>query len=243
MSERKEKKHFEGHRERLREKFIKTDCEDLQEYEVLEFLLTYVVPRRDVKPLAKKLLEKFRDISGVLDANYEEINIFAKEYKGLGDGERFFALLKLVRDMNILCQRNVACKEFDGHKFDTVTKVGSYLIQKIGHEKDEKFLVLFLNNALKLIEEDGTLSFEGTIDQVPILPRKIAEKALLVKARGVILAHNHPSQNVTPSQDDIGTTKTIAKGLKTLGIELFDHIIVSKTDYFSFRKEGMLTNI
>ena len=217
-----------GHRKRLREKFLETGHTGFQDYELLELFLTYALPRRDVKPLAKKLLAEFKSLSGVFDAPVHELMACD------GIGENAAVLLKLVRSICIrYLQSDIQSLPFMDH----VQKFYDYARIRLGDQTDEMMLVFFLNSANILIREE--VSAVGTLDQVNVFPNKIAKQALLYNAKAVVLCHNHPSGMVLPSQDDTHTTLLIKRTLKTFDILLLDHLIVSKYSYYSYREDDI----
>lgn len=215
-----------GHRKRLRKRFLLADHVGFQDYELLELFLTYALPRRDVKPLAKNLLARFHDLSGVFDASVEELT----ESEGIG--ENAAVLLKLTRSLSVrYLQNSIQTLPFMNH----VQNFYDYARLRLGDQSDEVMLVFFLNAANILIKEE-VLGI-GTIDQVNIFPNKIAKQALLCNAKAIVLCHNHPSGVVTPSLDDTQTTFLIKRALKNFDIVLLDHLIVSKYGYYSYREE------
>ena len=215
-----------GHRQRLREKFLNTGHSGFADYELLELFLTYAIPRKDVKPIAKQLMAEFKTLGGVFDASIQELSAVA------GIGENAAVMLKLVRALCVrYLQSNIQCLPYMDH----VTKFYDYARMRLGDLSDEVMMVFFLNAKNYLIKEE--ILGLGTTDQVNVFPNKIAKHALMNDAKAVVLCHNHPSGVVTPSIDDTQTTYTVKRILKPLDIILLDHIIVPKFAYYSYREE------
>ena len=221
----------EGHRERLRKRYLERGFSSLQEYEVLELLLTYALPRKDTKALSKELLHRFGTLSAVCKAKTEEL----QSIKGIKENTSI--LLHFVGDLQKELFRNSLQEEKNIHiqrKEDLI----SYVRAQIGFENREKFFVLFLNTANQLLCSEEL--FQGSIDRSAVYPREILEKVLKYKAKSVIFAHNQPSGNTQPSRQDIALTKEMKDALRMFDVLLIEHIIVSKHSYFSFLEEGLL---
>jgi len=198
------------------------------DYEVLEFALSYAIPRKDTKPIAKELLSKFRTINGVLDADRKEI----EKVRGVSEHTALF--LNFLKDIAVIYL------EKGLYKKDLVSSpdvVCDYLKASLKGSIDEEFKVMFLNsrNCLLAIE---TIQ-KGTVNKSVVYPRKIVELALHNHATGVIIAHNHPGGSLKPSEDDYNVTKAIKEALKTVDVVLLDHIIICGNGYFSFREQGI----
>lgn len=218
-----------GHRRRLRRKFAHAGTEALHDYEVLELLLTFVVRRQDVKVRAKALLERFATLKGVLDADPEEL----KRTKGIG--ERSTVLLKLIKESASLylgqaarAKRQVGC----------TTELLDYCRMAMGGKKDEEFCVIYLDAQNQIIDCETVQ--KGVVNQAVVYPRQVLENALKKKASAMILAHNHPSGHVRPSDADIRLTRTIQETARMLDILVHDHIIIGENRFFSFREEGLM---
>jgi len=233
MDREKEIKHYLGHRKRLRERFKTIGSSSLQEYEILELLLTYVIPQKDVKPIAKELINKFGSIKNIMDADENDL----KSVKYIKD--KFIVLIKLIKEINSLYKKKALEEEST-----SIEKIAEYCIEKIGHKKDEEFLVIYLDSGFKVQKEDNfpskEFSFEGTINRTAVYPRKIAEEALKRKSYAIVIVHNHPSGILKPSEQDKNLTDFLTYALKPLEIILYDHLIVSDKGYFSFRKSGLI---
>lgn len=218
-----------GHRERLRHKFARSGTEALHDYEVLELLLTFVIRRQDVKDRAKALCKQFGSLKGVLDADPEEL----KRVEGIG--ERSSVLLKLVKEAAALYlkQRAVAKQQVG-----CTTELLDYCRIAMGGKKDEEFCVIYLDAQNQIIACETVQ--KGVVNQAVVYPRQVLENALKRKASAVILAHNHPSGHVRPSDADIRLTRTIQETARSLDILVHDHIILGENRFFSFREEGLM---
>lgn len=220
-----------GHRKRLREKYLKSGYKELAEYEVLELVLTYSIKIRDCKGIAKTLLERFKTLENVLKAEINDLE------KVEGIGKETAAYLKLLGDINVnTFYRNV-------QKLDLLTLKGksdliSYLKRDMGSLKNEEFKVIYLSSDNKVVCDE--ILFKGTIDRSVVYPRKIIERAIDNRAKGVIFAHNHPSGNLTPSKKDIELTLEMQDILSKVDIKFLDHIIVSENSYYSFYENGLI---
>jgi DNA repair protein RadC len=213
-----------GHRARLRERFAQNGLAALHDYEVLELLLTYVLPRRDTKPPAKELLRRFRTVNGVLNAGPEALRGIA----GLGSqAATFFALL---REFTAWCLRErVERRSAITHR----SNVEEYLRFAFGGRPDEYVAVLFLDAGNKVISAE-VLS-EGTVNQCVLYPRTVVEKAVACGAASLILAHNHPAGSLTPSEADWALTARLFEVGKLLDLPLVDHLIVCQDHVQSLR--------
>ena len=229
-------KDSQGHRERIKEKFLKNGIDGFAEYEILELLLTYCIPRKDTKPIAKELLNKFKSLDNIFKADFDKL--FAID----GLGKNSIAFLKLIGDLPSIIYKdelkNKKLVDKETLKISNKDILLKYLRNKIGYEEIEKFYVLYLSSSNEVIEfEENSV---GTLDRSSVYPREIYKKIINFNAKSVILAHNHPSDNITPSKCDIELTNEIAKGLKNFGALLIEHIIITKNSYFSFLEEGLI---
>ncbi|MGC2423879.1 MAG: DNA repair protein RadC [Nitrospirota bacterium] len=229
MDDKKPKPHYYEHRQRIKEKFKKSGLENLHDYEALELLLTYAIPRRDVKPLAKALLEKFGNFQGVMDASVEAL----MEFPGLG--EHSAILLKVSKECSDLYLKRKVVKK---SKVCCAPDLINYCRMTMAGLKDEQFRVVFLNTQNEIIEIE-TIQ-EGTIDQSVVYPRKVMERALYHKSAALIFVHNHPGGKVRPSYADKEITTLLVAAAKSMDIEVHDHLIVGKDGYFSFRDSGLM---
>lgn len=218
-----------GHRQRLRRKFLSAGIGALHEYEALELFLTYALPRGDVKPQAKKLLERFGSLRAVVDADIGELTAVA------GIGENSAVLIKLIKEIASLYLLQKAKQK---RQVSCTTELFDFCRTVMGGKRDEEFCVIYLDAQNQVIEFEPIQ--KGIVNQAVVYPRQVLENALKKKASAIILAHNHPSGHVRPSEADIRLTKTIQETAKVLDILVHDHIIVGEDRFFSFREEGLL---
>lgn len=221
-----------GHRERLRERFEKNGFNGFHDYEVLEFLLTFIFRQGDVKPIAKELIKTFGSFSKVLDASAEELELV----KGMG---KISALsLSAFREaMSYYFQNHITT---DKKQITKMSALIEMLRASVGHKPNEVLFAIYLNakNEVLATKELG----EGTVSQASAFPRKIVEEALKQKATSIILAHNHPGGVAEPSDLDLTITHEIQNALALIEISLQEHIIIAEKDYFSFKRENLLQN-
>lgn len=213
-----------GHRQRLREKFEKYEQDAFLDYELLELILTYSIPRRDVKPIAKELLNRFHTFPGVMDARPEDL----AQVPGLGQNS--VTLLKLIRSANVrYLERTMESLPL----LDAPQLFADYARMRLGDKSSEVTLVFYLNTQNRLIRCDtlGT----GSVDAISVFPSEIARKALLCGAQSVVLCHNHPGGSFQPSHADDSVTFSIRNALAPLEIILLDHVIVSRFGFYSYR--------
>ena len=226
----------QGHRERIKEKFLKNGIDGFAEYEILELLLTYCIPRKDTKPIAKELLNKFKSLDNIFKADFDRL--FAID----GLGKNSIAFLKLIGDLPSIIYKdelkNKKLVDKETLKISNKDILLKYLRNKIGYEEIEKFYVIYLSSSNEVIEFEENST--GTLDRSSVYPREIYKRVISLNAKSIILAHNHPSDNITPSKSDIELTNEIAKGLKNFGALLIEHIIITKNSYFSFLEEGLI---
>ena len=216
--------HFHGHRERLKTRFQDVGSEALVDYELLELLLFQALPRRDTKPLAKALLTRFGSFTEVLTAPRAQL----LEVPGVGEG--------VVHQLKLLmaaAQRFARDRIMTRPLLDSWTAVIDYCRAAMAYEAVEQFRILFLNKKNQLIADE--VQQMGTVDHTPVYPREVVKRALELSATAVILVHNHPSGDPTPSSADIQMTKSLVDIAKPLGIAVHDHIIVGKSGHASFR--------
>ncbi|HEB79160.1 MAG TPA: JAB domain-containing protein [Rhodospirillales bacterium] len=231
MNGKPEKKepHYTRHRQRLRERFMKGGADVLPDYELLELLLFSAIPRRDVKPLAKALIDKFGTFSAVISAEPEEL----AEVKGMG--EIAVIALKMVRAAALRFKlEELKQKEFVGNW----QALMDYCYANLAYGKIEQFRILYLNPKNYIIADEAQQ--KGTVDHTPVYPREVVKRALELGATAIIMVHNHPSGDMTPSTADIEMTRKVKEAGKNLGITLHDHIIVAKGGTFSFKNKNLL---
>lgn len=224
-----EKPHHIGHRKRLRDRFLKNGSEALADYELLEMILFPAKPMGDVKPLAKALLANFGSFGKVLMAEASELG------KVEGVGEAAVTAIKVAR---AAAERLLKEEVADRTVVKSWTQLLDYCRIHIGHNAHEEFHVLFLNNKLELIADERQQ--KGTVNHTPVYPREVVKRALEIGASSMILVHNHPSGDVTPSKADIDVTKQIIDAARTLGIEVHDHLIIGAKKHFSFKSKGLI---
>jgi UPF0758 protein FN0909 len=234
--EEKTKNNAKGHRERVRKKFLENGFNGLEDYEVLELLLFYVIPRKDTKAIAKELIKRFKTLANVLKADTLEL----KTINGLGDVAITFlkmmgALPEKIYEDKLKNQKLI---KDDKNKITDKEVLLSFLRNKIGYEDVEKFYVIYLSSSNEVIAFEESSS--GTLDRSSIYPREIYKRVIMENAKSIIIAHNHPSGNTCPSKCDIDITNEIAKGLKNFGALLLEHIIITRDSYFSFLEEGLI---
>lgn len=217
-----------GHRARLRERFLNAPGA-LPGYELLELLLTYALGRRDVKPIAKRLIERFGSLSAVLDAAPHEISAVP------GAGPACAVLIKVAKEISAagLAER-LHKKSF----LSSPRAVADFARARIGGLPHEAFMVIFLNVQNEIL--GSAVVNEGTVDQVAVYPRRILEAALARHAAGLILAHNHPSGYTDPSEEDRRLTETLKTTARALDIRVLDHLVVGQGGYVSFAERGWL---
>lgn len=228
-SEQDKPDHRHGHRARLRERFLKGGADALADYELLELILCLAIPRRDVKPLAKDLINNLGSYAGVLGADVEALRVFS----GLGDGA--VAAIKAVEASALVLTRKAAQDKPILSNWDAVT---DYLHSAMAHLPREQFRLLLLDRKNALVA-DEVLS-DGTVNETAVYPREIVKKALGHNASALILVHNHPSGDPAPSKADIRMTAEIKKICDSVGLAVHDHIIVGKYGHTSFRQAGLL---
>ncbi|WP_206109948.1 RadC family protein [Peteryoungia ipomoeae] len=216
--------HYHGHRDRLRARFKESGDSALADYEILELLLFRLIPRRDTKPVAKALLARFGSLAGVLGAPanlLQEVN---------GIGETVALDLKLVAN---IAQRMLKSELREKHVLSSWSSVIDYCHAAMAYETTEQFRILFLDKRNTLIADE--VQGRGTVDHTPVYPREVVKRALELSATAIILVHNHPSGDPTPSRADIDMTRTIVETAKPLGITVHDHIIIGKEGHASLR--------
>ena len=223
------KPHYAGHRERLRERLLARGGGALSDYEIIEFLLFGARPRGDMKPLAKDLLKRFGSLSAVLSAPADKLAAVP------GMGESSVAVMKIVQEA---AQRLALEEAQEATIISSWDKLISYCRIVMGHEKVEQFRLLFLDKKNQLIADE--LQQKGTVDHTPVYIREVVKRALDLGATALILVHNHPSGDPTPSHADIEMTREIKSAAEKLGIVIHDHVIIAKRGHSSFRSLGLL---
>ena len=219
--------HYKGHRERLRDRFL-AEPDALPDYELLELLLS-VIPQKDVKPLAKQLIEEFGGFAEVLAQPAEVL----QRFKGVSATTA--AYLKTVE---IAAQRILKAKVMDRPVISSWDALLDYCTAAMARRPTEQFRLLFLDRKNVLIADE--LQQEGTIDHTPLYPREVVKRALEVNASALIMVHNHPSGDPTPSKADIEMTRAVRDTLRPLGITLHDHLVIGRRGHTSFKSVGLL---
>ncbi len=220
----------EGHRRRLREKFIKSGISGFNDYEIIELLLTLGTPRKDCKQQAKKAIKKFKSLKGVFEAPMDKL----QEIDGIGPHNSFG--IKVFQEISerYLKERIIGKKI----QLKSSKAVYDYLFQSMQKNKKEIFKVLFLDAKNRIINTEDL--FEGTLNSSIVYPREIMKKAINYNAVSLIFVHNHPSGNPEPSQSDKDITKNLVNAGKVMQIKILDHIIIGDNKYFSFADEGLI---
>ncbi|WP_448585846.1 RadC family protein [Thermaurantiacus sp.] len=223
-----------GHRARLQKRLYEVGHEGLADHEILEGLLFQFIPRVDTKPVAKRLLLQFGSLLGVLNATIDEL-------RGVeGVGAQTAVGLKFVQACAMRALRREAVSREKVHRFQGLDDVLAYLRIDQAARRREQFRVLFLNARNRLIRDE--VLWEGTVNHAPAYPREIVRRALELGATALILVHNHPSGDPTPSRDDIGLTAQVAEAAKVHGIAVHDHLVVSASGHASLRGLGYLSS-
>ncbi|MEM9061646.1 MAG: DNA repair protein RadC [Pseudomonadota bacterium] len=223
------RKHTAGHRARLRERFLTAGQQSLADYEMLELVLFRAVPQRDVKPMAKRLLEEFRDFNGVISAPLSRLVTVP------GIGPAIVCELKIVE---AAAHRLARAKVMHKNALSSWSTLMDYCKTAMAHQDTEQFRILFLDRKNVLIADEEQA--RGTVDHVPVYPREVVKRCLELNASAIILVHNHPSGDPTPSRADIEMTRQIEQAAKAVGIVVHDHVIVGKEYDTSFRSQGLI---
>ncbi|WP_299950164.1 DNA repair protein RadC [uncultured Ruegeria sp.] len=221
--------YIKDHRKRLRERFMAGGSSAMPDYELLELALFRSIPRQDVKPLARALMDAFGDFNRVLTAPEERL----RQIKGVGD--------TVITDLKILeaCAHRMArARVMQRHVISGWDALLDYCHTTMAHRETEQFRVFYLDRKNVLIADEEQA--KGTVDHVPVYPREVAKRALELNASAMILVHNHPSGDPTPSQSDIDMTNRIQDACSALGLTLHDHLIIGKSTELSFRSQGYL---
>jgi len=240
------RRHYHGHRERLRQRFLNVGAQALADYELLELLLFFAVYRRDTKPIAKDMLERFGSLGGVLAADPERYReCFGLDPERVADPER-----RQVRDDDLLFTRVLLKAVHEALKrvlaeevrkrpvISSWSQLLAYLEVAMAHEPTEHFRILFLDRKNVLIADE--VQSRGTVDHTPLYPREVVKRALELGASAIIMVHNHPSGDPTPSEADVAMTRQVVEALRAVGITVHDHVVIGKKRHASFRTLGLL---
>ncbi len=224
-----QKQTHEGHRQRLKDRFLTEGLDGFEPHQVLELLLFYAIPRRDTNPIGHKLLEIYGSISNVFDADPKDI------VKKTGLSINTATLLHLIPSLSRVYMKD---KWRNKPQLNSTSKSGEYAVALFAGERYEAFYVLCLDNQNRV--NYAAKVHEGTIDSAPIYPRLIVETAIRHQASGIILAHNHPGGTIYPSEADKNATNKIISACEAISVRVLDHIIVAGENYFSFADKGLI---
>ena len=218
----------EGHRARLRTRLLAAGPDALADHEMLEIVL-FALPRRDTKPLARALLARFGSFSRVISAPVQDL----LSVEGMGD-----AGVAALKSVHAAALRLLQAEIMGQPVLSNWDRLMAYLGAEISRERVEQFRVLFLDNRNRLLADEAQQ--RGTVNHTPVYPREVSKRALELHATALILVHNHPSGDPTPSRDDIVMTQQIRAAVEALSVVLHDHIVIGNGRWISFRKEGLL---
>jgi DNA repair protein RadC len=229
FSDGEEQPHYFGHRERLRTRFLEGGADALPDYELLELVLFAGIPQRDVKPLAKELIAKFGSFAEVIAAPPEQL----KAFRGLKDNA--IAQFKIVQAAALRLSKT---RLLNRPVLSSWSALLDYCVAAMARAGTEEFRVLFLDRKNALITDE--VMSEGTVDHAPVYPREIVKRALELSASALILVHNHPSGDPTPSRADIDMTREIVEAAKALRIAVHDHLVIGRGGHASFKALGLM---
>ncbi len=218
-----------GHRARMREKLLRAGPDALLDHELLEMVLFLALPRRDTKPIARALLTRFGSFAAAISAPSQALS----QIDGLGE-----AGIAALRSIQGAALRLARAEVMESPILNNWEKLLGYLNAALAREKIEQFRILFLDTKNRLIADEAQA--RGTVNHTPVYPREVVRRALELQATALILVHNHPSGDPTPSRADIAMTKEIVIAAEALGILLHDHLIIGNGRHYSFRREGHL---
>jgi DNA repair protein RadC len=218
-----------GHRKRLRERFLKGGEKSIPDYELIELLLFGVIPRGDTKPLAKRLLETCGSFSGLLQADIEKLKAIP------GVGEVTLVALKAIHEAACRLVREETNTQTTLNSWQSII---NYCRARMSHLTIEQFRLLFLDQKNKVIADE--IQQQGTINRTPIFPREVVKRTLELGATSVIMVHNHPSGDPTPSQADIDITRKVIQAARELEIQVLDHLIIGRFGHVSLREKKLI---
>jgi DNA repair protein RadC len=228
-TEQEPKPHYAGHRQRLRERFAKAGADGIADYELLELVLFRAIPRRDVKPLAKALIDQYGSFGAVIAADPARL----AETEGVT--ENVISEFKVVQAAALKLSQ---AKIMDRPALSSWAALIDYCNASMAYNDTEQFRILFMDRKNVLIADE--VQQKGTIDHTPVYPREVVKRALELSASSFILVHNHPSGDPTPSQADIDMTRQIVESAKPLGISVHDHLVIGKGSHVSFKTLGLI---
>lgn len=230
MSEKSEPIYI-GHRQRLKERFIRSEGADMADYEAVELLLTYAIPRRDVKPLAKALIKEFGSFAGVVSAPMDRL----LEVSGIKDNSA--VLIKFIEfAAKKLSWQNLAFE--DAPYITSTDSLIEFCRCSMGYSEVEVLRLIYVDSKLKVIGTE--ILQKGSLSSVNISPRDIVTKALKKNASGIIMVHNHPSGDPRPSKNDIEATKSVKLACDAVGVTLHEHIVITPSDFYSFAQRHLI---
>lgn len=221
--------YIRDHRQRLRDRFLQGGAAALPDYELLELVLFRAIPRQDVKPLARALLEVFGDFNGVLSAPTTRL----QEVTGIGP-----AVITELKIVEAAAHRLAQSRVLNRPVISSWDALIGYCQTTLAHQDRETFRLLFLDRKNVLIADEAQA--RGTVDHVPVYPREVVKRALELNASALILIHNHPSGDPTPSDADIEMTRQVQAAADALGIVVHDHLVIGRSREISFRSQGLL---
>jgi len=227
-TEHGDKPHYLQHRKRLRERFMTAGASALPDYEMLELLLFQANPRGDVKPLAKQLLEHFGSFADVISADEQRLREFS-------DSDSLVRVLKIVHAAAL---RLMQGKVLGQQVLSSWSSLLDYCHAAMAYSKKEQFRILFVDNKNVLIRDE--VQQHGTVNHTPVYPREVMKRAMELSAAAIILVHNHPSGDPTPSRQDIDLTKQIVEAGRPLNVAVHDHVVIGRGKTVSFRQLGLL---
>ncbi|GAA0594879.1 DNA repair protein RadC [Caenispirillum bisanense] len=227
--ERPASAHHAGHRDRLRERFLRGGTDAVQDYELLELLLFSAIPRRDVKPIAKALLKQFGSVAGVVTARPEQL----MQVDGIKEASA--TALKAAEAVAVRMLRDQVMNRPVITSWDALI---DYCTASMAYRDIEQFRILFLDRRNCLIADE--IQQRGTVDHTPVYPREVVKRALELQASALIMVHNHPSGDPTPSAADIEMTRRVRDAAQPLGVILHDHVIVGRGRHTSMKSQGLI---
>lgn len=221
--------HFHNHRERLRDRFMRAGRTSLADYELLELILFRAIQRRNVKPIAKRLLQTFGDFNHTISATPQQL----KKVPGIGD-----AVIRELKIVEAAAHRLAQARVIGRPAITSWSELVEYCTVSMAHLPHEQFRILFLDRRnILLADEDQQV---GTVDHVPVYPREVVRRAIELNASAIILVHNHPSGDPTPSEADIAMTERVQIAADAVDVTLHDHVIIGKGRETSFRSLGLI---
>jgi DNA repair protein RadC len=221
--------HYIGHRDRLRQRFLDGGADALADYELVELLLFLAIPQKDVKPLAKSLLEHFHGFAGLMSAEPAELMAVS------GIKHNAATAFKIVAES---ARRLAREQVIDRPVLSTWDRLLDYLRIMLANQPTERFHLLFLDKKNVLIASEAQQ--KGTVDHTPVYPREVVKRALELNASAIIMVHNHPSGDPKPSRADVEMTRQVKDAAQAVGINLHDHLVIGKSGHSSFKSMGLL---